>query len=71
MWARYLYLEGKCDLRRAKRKVQFLKEEFRAAAHRAARPGLARLVRLDLNRSPAPEAPAAGRIRRAFSGGVL
>lgn len=58
LWARYLYLEGKMDARRARNKVAALKEAFRAAAQRAARPRIARLVRLDLSKVAASSAPS-------------
>lgn len=34
LWDRYLYLEGKSDLRRARRKLRYLKDIFRTAARR-------------------------------------
>ena len=58
LWDRYLYLEGKADLRRARRKLQWLKDEFRAAARREGRSGLGRLVSLDLTHLPEAQVPS-------------
>lgn len=51
-WDRYLAVEGiRTDLRVVKRTVEWLRNAFAAAAHRHARHGLARLVRIDVARA--------------------
>lgn len=51
-WNRYLRIEGEHqDRRLVNRTVQWIRDEFAAAAKRHARPGTARLVRIDTQRS--------------------
>lgn len=51
-WNRYLRIEGEHqDRKLVHRTVQWIRDEFAAAARRHARPGTARLVRIDPNRS--------------------
>lgn len=51
-WSRYLAIEGaRTDMRVVKRTAAWLRDAFAAAAHRHARHGLARLVRIDLARA--------------------
>ncbi len=51
-WNRYLRIEGEHqDRKLVNRTVQWIRDEFAAAAKRHARPGTARLVRIDTQRS--------------------
>lgn len=50
-WNRYLRLEGEHDdIRNVKRTIQWIRDEFAAAARRSDRPGTARLIRMDASR---------------------
>ncbi|WP_157267903.1 phage integrase family protein [Azohydromonas aeria] len=50
-WERYLRTEGEAtDARTVRATIAWLRDEFAAAAQREARPGVARLVRLDTSR---------------------
>ena len=52
-WERYFRVEGDADsVRSVKATIQWIKDEFAAAARRQARPGTARLVQLDASRIP-------------------
>ena len=54
-WDRYLRLEGGAgDLRVVRSTVQWIRDEFAAAAQRLHRPGTARLVLLDVSQIPQP-----------------
>jgi hypothetical protein len=54
-WDRYLRLEGAAgDLRVVRSTVQWIRDEFAAAAQRLRRPGTARLVLLDVSQIPQP-----------------
>ena len=54
-WDRYLRLEGAAgDLRVVRSTIQWIRDEFAAAAQRLHRPGTARLVLLDVSRIPQP-----------------
>ncbi|MGO4392755.1 phage integrase family protein [Variovorax sp. M-6] len=56
-WDRYLRLEGEhTDLRKVRRTIAWIRDEFAAAARRECRPGTARLILLDPERFA--EAPA-------------
>ncbi len=61
-WERYFRVEGDADsVRSVKATIQWIKDEFAAAAKRQARPGTARLVLLDAARiaDPALQIPRA------------
>lgn len=50
-WNRYLRVEGEHDdIRNVNRTIQWIRDEFAAAARRSERHGLARLIRIDPNR---------------------
>lgn len=50
-WNRYLRVEGEHDdVRNVNRTIQWIRDEFAAAARRSERHGLARLIRIDPNR---------------------
>lgn len=52
-WDRYLRLEGEHDdIRNVRRTIQWIRDEFAAAAKRHDRPGTARLVQIDASRIP-------------------
>lgn len=56
-WNRYLHIEGEAsDVRRVRRTIDWLRDEFAAAAKRERRPGVARLILLNPQRLPV-EAP--------------
>jgi site-specific recombinase XerD len=49
-WERYLRLEGEHDdIRNVRRTLQWMRDEFAAAAKRHDRPGIARLVKIDVS----------------------
>ncbi|WP_158597971.1 phage integrase family protein [Noviherbaspirillum saxi] len=49
-WNRYLRVEGEHDdIRNVKRTIQWIRDEFAAAARRSERHGIARLIRIDAN----------------------
>ena len=58
-WDRYLRLEGEhTDLRKVRRTIAWIRDEFAAAARRERRPGTARLILLDTQRiTAAPALP--------------
>lgn len=57
-WNRYLRLEGEhSDIRRVRRTIQWIRDEFAAASRRLAKPGVARLVQLDAIGIKETEAP--------------
>jgi site-specific recombinase XerD len=50
-WNRYLRVEGEHDdIRNVRKTIQWIRDEFAAAAHRHKRPGTARLVQIDVSR---------------------
>jgi site-specific recombinase XerD len=59
-WERYFRVEGDDSARHVKATIQWIRDEFAAAAKRQARPGTARLVLLDASRlgEPAEELPS-------------
>jgi hypothetical protein len=59
-WERYFRVEGDDSARHVKATIQWIRDEFAAAAKRQARPGTARLVLLDASRlgEPAAELPS-------------
>ena len=59
-WNRYLHLEGEhADRRTVRRTIDWIRDEFAAAARRERRPGTARLILLDADSiDPSPSLPA-------------
>lgn len=56
-WERYFRIEGELtDQRTVRTTIQWIRDEFAAAARREARPGTARLVLIDVSRIPDAEA---------------
>src|ERR1019366_1872419 len=55
-WERYFRVEGDDSARHVKATIQWIRDEFAAAAKRQARPGTARLVLLDASRLGEPAA---------------
>jgi site-specific recombinase XerD len=56
-WERYFRIEGElADQRTVRTTIQWIRDEFAAAARREARPGTARLVLIDVSRIPDAEA---------------
>ncbi|MGS0757035.1 hypothetical protein ACVBEH_21845 [Roseateles sp. GG27B] len=54
-WTRYLQLEGEAtDQRVVRATIAWIRDEFAAAAKRLARPGTARLVRMDVSQLAGP-----------------